>query len=99
MSCPHCGAVQRQSDISISSTGTLWLPLPSFFLGLLSVLALFVNSPWDADTYIGVLSFIITAIVIGSISISIQKRGQGLSAIGIILGIIGLLGVIGRAFN
>ncbi len=97
MSCPHCGAVQHATVKSTQDqSGTLWLPVPSLVLGIMVVLALFDESSWDKDTYMGIFTCIVTTIVLGGFGVSTQKRGRGMSISGIILGVIGLLGVIDR---
>ena len=97
VSCPHCGAVQQVTVKSPKNqSGTLWLPVPSLILGVIVVLALFDESSWDKDTYMGIFTCIVAAIVLGGFGISTQERGRGMSIAGIVLGVIGLLGVIGR---
>ena len=100
VSCPHCGAVQQVTVKSPKNqSGTLWLPVPSLILGVMVVLALFDESSWDKDTYMGIFTCIVAAIVLGGFGISTQERGRGMSIAGIVLGVIGLLGVIGRAVS
>lgn len=100
VSCPHCGAVQQVTVKSPKNqSGTLWLPVPSLILGVIVVLALFDESSWDKDTYMGIFTCIVAAIVLGGFGISTQERGRGMSIAGIVLGVIGLLGVIGRAVS
>lgn len=100
VSCPQCGAVQHVSVRSPQNlSGTLWLPVPSLILGIIGVLALFDESSWDRDLYIGTLTLSVAAIVLGGVSISAQERGRGMSIAGIVLGVIGFLGVIGRAVS
>jgi|JI6StandDraft_1071083.scaffolds.fasta_scaffold744731_1 hypothetical protein len=100
VSCPHCGAVQHVTVKSPQNqSGTLWLPVPSLILGIIVVLALFDESSWDKDQYMGIFTCIVAAIVLGGFGISTQERGRGMSIAGIVLGVIGLLGVIGRAVS
>lgn len=98
MSCPHCGAIQlAATKFPQSQFGTLWLPVPSLVLGIISFLAQLDESSWDKDTYVGIIAFIVTAIVLGGFGIATQARGRGMSIAGIVLGVIALLAVIGRA--
>ena len=100
MSCPHCGALQRISaTILRNQVGTLWLPVPSLVLGIIVVLALFDESSWDKDTYVGIFTCIVAAIALGGFGTSTQERGRGMSIAGIVLGVIGLFGVIARAVS
>jgi hypothetical protein len=71
--------------------------VPSLILGIIVVLALFDESSWGKDNYIGMFTCVIAAIVLGGFGISTQERGRGMSIAGIVLGVIGFLGVIGRA--
>jgi hypothetical protein len=73
--------------------------VPSLILGIIVVLALFDESSWDNDQYIGILTCAVTSIVLGGFGISTQERGRGMSIAGIVLGVIGLLGVIGRGVS
>ncbi len=98
MSCPHCGAVQHIAAKSPQNQpGTLWLPVPSLILGIIVVLALFDESSWEKDNYIGMFACVVVAIALGGVGLSTQDRGRGMSIAGIVLGVIGFLGVIGRA--
>ncbi len=100
VSCPHCGAVQRiAAKVPENQSGTLWLPVPALILGVIVVLALFDESSWAKDTYLGIITCIVSAITLGGFGISTQERGRGMSIAGIVLGVIGLLGVIGRAVS
>ena len=100
VSCPHCGATQNiTAKSSQNQLGTLWLPVPSLILGIIVVLALFDESSWDKDTYLGIFTCIVAAITLGGFGISTQERGRGMSIAGIVLGVVGLLGVIGRAVS
>jgi hypothetical protein len=73
--------------------------VPSLILGIIVVLALFDESSWDKYQYIGFFTFSVTSIVLGGFGISTQERGRGMSIAGIVLGVIGLLGAIGRAVS
>ena len=98
--CPNCGAVQIPlSSSAASKTGTLWLAVPSLITGILSLITLADPSEWDVDTYFGVLTFIVIAIVLGGFGAFTQTRGRGMSIAGIILALLALLGVIGRIFG
>lgn len=98
-SCPRCGATQLVSADKCGAAGTLWLPVPALIMGILAVLALFDESSWDKDTYIGMAVLTITAIVLAGCSLAAQTRGRGMAITAIVLGVIGLLGLIGEAVN
>ena len=95
--CPNCGAVQIPLlSPADSKSGTLWLAVPSLITGILSLITLADSSEWDVDTYLGVLTFIVIATVLGVFGAVTQTRGRGMSIAGIILALLALLGVIGR---
>ena len=98
-SCPQCGAANAslatRKAASADQEGTLWLPIPSLFCGLIVVLALFDPEDWETDQVIGGIGLAVTAIVLGGISLAKQKRGLGIAIAGLILGILGLLGALG----
>ena len=78
-----------------SEDGTYWLPIPSMILGIFVMLACFDEGNWDKDTIIGASFFIILSLILGIISISIQKKGKGMAIAGITLSILSALIVIG----
>jgi len=82
VSCPHCGALQ-QGPASAPSEGTLWLPVPALLLGLVAFLALFDETDWDTDTYVGVFMFIVVALILGGVALATQKRGTGMAIAGV----------------
>jgi len=75
--------------------GTYWLPVPSMILGIFVMLACFDESNWDNDTIVGAYLFIILSLILGIISVSIQKEGKGMAIAGITLSILSALIVIG----
>lgn len=77
------------------SNGTLWLPIPSLILGLISFFALFDDSSWDEDQIAGLILFSGLAITLGAVSLAKQSIGKGMSISGVVLGSIGLLAAIG----
>ena len=60
-----------------SEDGTYWLSIPSMILGIIVMLACFDESNLDKDTIVGASFFIIVSLILGIISISIQKKGKG----------------------
>ncbi len=96
LSCPQCGAVQHPSkSAAAQAEGTLWLPVPALVCGLIVALGLLDPNDWDMDQVVGAGMFAVAAIVLAGLGLARQKRGQGLSIAGLVLGVIGLLGTIG----
>ena len=94
-SCPQCGAVQHPTPSTAQPEGTLWLPVPALVCGLIAVLALLDPSDAEMDRIVGTGMFAVAAIVLAGLGLARQKRGQGMSIAGLVLGVIGLLGAIG----
>ena len=86
-----CNKIHSQKD----EDGTYWLPVPSMILGIFVMLACFDEGNWDKDALIGASFFIIVSLILGIISISIQKKGKGMAIAGITLSILSALIVIG----
>ena len=78
-----------------SEDGTYWLPIPSMILGIFVMLACFDESNWDKDALIGASFLIIVSLILGIISISIQKKGKCMAIAGITLSILSALIIIG----
>lgn len=98
ISCPGCGALQQHPGMAAfsGSGGTLLLPVPALILGIVVVLALFDQTSWDQDTFVGAFACSIGAVALGIAGISTQSRGRGMSIAGVVLGVIGFLGTVGR---
>jgi hypothetical protein len=75
--------------------GSYWLPIPSMILGIISILACFDDSAWDADTITGLAVFSIAGLVLGIVSVSNQEKGKGMAIAGITLSSIAVLILIG----
>lgn len=71
--------------------GTLWLPVPSLVLGIVSVLALFDDSAWGMDHVVGLLLFSGTGLTLGIISVTTQKAWRGMAVAGIVLSCVGVV--------
>lgn len=85
--CKHCG-----SDLKAKSKdGSLWVAIVSLILGLISVLALFDESYWDKDTYIGLFTCSISGLFLGVITVNQKFNGKNIGIAGIILSGIALL--------
>lgn len=98
ISCPKCGALQSQhssDNAKALADGSLWLPVPALVCGLIAVLALLSPEAPDKDQILGIFLFAGVAVVLGSISLSRQKRGKGMAIAGVVLGVIGALAAIG----
>ena len=90
--CPHCGAVQFVTAAVQKKSGSLWLPVSTFILGLILVAMLFDDSGWDKDTATGEVFFSVITIGLGVLGAAIQERGRVVSIMNIILGVIGVVG-------
>lgn len=89
--CKHCG-----SDLKAKSKdGSLWVSILSLILGLISVLALFDESEWDKDTYVGLFTFAISGLSLGIISVSQKLNGKNIGIAGIVTSSIALLLFVG----
>ncbi len=97
--CPNCGGVQ-QPAMDSNAGGLLWIPIASMVLGILSLLTLFSDSPWDKDTVIGAMAIlVIPSIVLGGISLNKQKAGRIIAILGIVLASITLIVLFGISNN
>lgn len=95
--CPHCGGVQYSHDMVDQHLpdGPYWVPISSLTLGIICVLALFDDSPWDKDTIIGLGGISVAGLVLGAISINMQKTGKGMAITGVVLSSIAFLAFVG----
>ena len=97
--CPHCGAPQQNAVAGTSSKseddGPLWVPISSMVMGILSFLISLNVSGNDEDAILGGVSFAISSLVLGTISLCKQKTGKGMAIAGIVLAAIALLVFIG----
>ncbi len=101
LACPHCGGVQHSAAAPShqATDGPLWVSITSLVLGIICVLALFDDSQWDKDTIIGLGSFSVAGLVLGTISLNKQKTGKGMAITGVVLSSIALLAFIGMFSN
>ena len=98
LACPHCGGMQ--SDISITpmqtTDGSLWGPIASLVLGIISILAVSDDeSDWDRNAILRVFLFCAVGFVLGAVSINKQKTGKGMAITGVVLSTIALIVLIG----
>ena len=100
--CKHCRSTLVSNSLQYPShnnkekeEGTLWLPVSSLVLGLICFLAGLDVSTWNGETFLGAFMSSVTGIGLGTVSVSIQKRGRGMAVAGIILCGFTLLGLIG----
>jgi len=75
--------------------GPLWVPIASLTLGIICVLAFFDNSQWDKDTVLGLGSISVAGLVLGAISLNMQKTGKGMAITGVVLSSVAFLAFIG----
>jgi hypothetical protein len=80
----------------VAQGGTYGLPIPSLVLGIICVLALLDDSPWDSDTLAGGYMFAIAGLVLGIISVARQAKGRGMAIAGIVMCSITLLALVGQ---
>ena len=100
INCPQCGAPQGTSThVNKNDSGTLWLPVPALICGIFAFLAIFDDSSWDEDAYMGMFIFSSVAVILGTIGSANQQKGRGMSIAGIILGVFGALGLLEKIFN
>ena len=98
--CPHCGAPQHSSSPSAQQAArTSWMSICSLILGIIATLAMFDESEWDMNTYVGVGLFAVGGMVFGIIDLSDNTPNRGLSIAGLVLSTITLLALIGLAFG
>ena len=71
----------------------------SLILGIIAMLAMFDESEWDMNTYVGVGIFAVGGMVFGIIDLSDSTPNRGLSIAGLVLSTIALLALIGLAFG
>lgn len=100
-SCPHCGGSQQFAIANHGqfADGPVWIPISSLVLGIISVLALFDDSPWDKDTILGLGIFSVAGIFLGGMSINKQKTGKGMAIAGVVLSSIAVVALIGLLFE
>jgi hypothetical protein len=102
--CKHCNSMLTNISVNQHDTyievkekkGTLWFPVTSLVLGIISFLALFDDSAWVSDTYVGLFVFTSTSFLLGLISLNTQELGKGMAIAGIILSLVSFL--IGAGF-
>lgn len=88
--CKHCGSALVDVSSMVGQAkpkkeGTLWLPIPSLVIGIIGCLAMFDDSYWTFDEIVGALLFACAGIVLGAVSLSIQKVGKGMAIAGVVL--------------
>ncbi len=101
--CKHCKSMliniplqtPSLSSEKNSDSTTLWLPLPSMVLGIISFLSLLDDSDWNEDQIIGLFALAINGLILGIVSINTQQKGKGLAITGIVLSSLSLLAGIG----
>jgi hypothetical protein len=76
--------------------GSLWLPIPSFIFGIIGFLATFDDYEWTIAEEMGVYFFIFMSLLLGIVSVSIQKEGKGIAIAGIVLSTLAGLVILGN---
>lgn len=99
--CPHCGGVQGAADRLVQRlpSGSIWMAITSLVLGIVGVVALFDDSPWDNYTIFGLGIFAVAGLALGVVSLSNQSAGKGVAISGVVMSAISLLACIGLAFK
>ncbi|MGW7773261.1 DUF4190 domain-containing protein [Pseudomonas machongensis] len=99
--CPHCGAPQFTSPPQAPTARgeSSWLAITSLILGFLCVLAMFDEAEWDGDTLLGLGLFASVGLVLGIVSISQNKSGNGIAVAGVVMTAVSLLCFIGLSVN
>lgn len=67
-----------------------------FHFGIIGLLATFDDSEWTIDEEIGLYFFIFMSLLLGIISVSIQKEGKGMAISGIVLSTLAALVILGN---
>ncbi|WP_176511427.1 RING-HC finger protein [Pseudomonas faucium] len=95
--CPQCGAPQFAVPANTQASGgqTPWLGAISLILGVNGLSTLFDDGEWDNDTLLGLSLFAGMGLIMGIISISQKRPGNGLAIAGLILSGISLFFYIG----
>ncbi|GLR37013.1 hypothetical protein GCM10011247_24100 [Pseudomonas plecoglossicida] len=95
--CPQCGAPQFAVPAATQSTGSQspWLGITSLILGIICSMSLFDESEWDSDTLLGLGLFASISLVMGIVSISQKRPGNGLAIAGVVMSGVSLLCYIG----
>ncbi|WP_085678510.1 MULTISPECIES: DUF4190 domain-containing protein [unclassified Pseudomonas] len=95
--CPQCGAPQfaKSADTQASGGQSPWLGITSLILGIICLLSLFDDSEWDRDTVLGLGTFASISLVMGIISISQKKPGNGLAIAGVVMSGVSLICLVG----
>lgn len=98
--CKHCGSalvdVSSMTNQAIQKKeGTLWLPIPSLVIGIIGCLAMLDDSYWTYDELMGAIFFTFVGIILGTVSLSIQKTGKGMAIAGVVLSSLSTLFLIG----
>jgi len=78
-----------------SSAKHLWLAIVSVILGVLTVLALFDESPWDIETIIGMVLLSGFGLALGIVTLANKYAGKGLAIAGVITNAISVLASLG----
>lgn len=78
--CKACGVRQFSPK---RETGTWWLPIPSFFIGLFCVAMFIEEAAWASEDYITWLSSAVTSVILGIFTLRTQSKGQLLAKLGI----------------
>lgn len=103
--CPGCGAqiVQQQApapQVIIQQTPqtladekakSRWMAITSMVLGILSLVSILGLDEFDEEEAMGVLLFMILALVFGIISLCQKRGGKGMAIAGIVTAAIAIL--------
>lgn len=95
--CPHCGGVQHSTHALPHPTTDylILVPIASLVLGIVCLLTLFDDSPWNKDTILGLGGISVNGLILGIISLGKLKTGKGIAITGVVLSSIALFVFIG----
>jgi ABC-type spermidine/putrescine transport system permease subunit II len=78
------------------NTGSPWLAIVSLVLGAICALALFDESDWGRDSWVGFFALAIPGLVTGIAAVKTATTARGVAIAGIVLSSISLFAGIGN---
>jgi hypothetical protein len=97
--CPQCGASQHVARAAPADIDSPWLAIVSLILGIICILTLIDDSPWDRSTLFGMSIFSVASLACGIISINQKRPGNNLAIAGVVLSAIATLCFAGLSLD
>lgn len=99
ISCPSCGGVQNTAFVS-NTGASIWMSIASMITGLLGMLALMDNSPWDMETVVGVIMISSCPAAIWGVWTLVEKRGgKNMAIAGLVMSVVVFFGCVGAGLG